>query len=110
MYVPCIDIDVSRATWMEGDGRVADCGGHRHHATGNVLVLHVKGLIHAAVRWIGCLLLPHTPHASFTHASDLCHVKGFAAATRDDRPSLYAEFSLERLIQLLFGRACNVDG
>ena len=53
--------------------------------------------------------LPHASHASFTHASDLCHAN-LAAATRDDRPSLYAEVSLERLIQLLFGRACNVDG
>jgi hypothetical protein len=109
MYVPCIDIDVSRATWMEGDGsvrtrtvRVADIG------------TMPRGMYNTRERINSCGRsldwLPHASHASFTHASDLCHVKGFAAATRDDRPSLYAEFSLERLIQLLFGRACNVDG
>ena len=53
---------------MEGDGsvrtrtvRVADIG-TMPRGMYYEQYIHVKGLIHAAVRWIGCLM-PHTPHS-----------------------------------------------
>lgn len=107
MYVPCLDntsCHVDGRRWKGADSMMwrtsAPCHGECTSTT--------RERINSCGRSLDWL--PHASHASFTHASDLCHVKGFAAATRDDRPSLYAEFSLERLIQLLFGRACNVDG